>query len=81
MKKKVCIELSSDLDYEGMVVNICHEHETIARVSYDKGITNMEIEFLPDDKTQHHALPLSEFLLLLGEAAQLAKECAEQDGK
>lgn len=41
------VEISSDLDYEEMVANILYKEETIAIISQEKGLDNLEIEIFP----------------------------------
>lgn len=36
-EKKFNIELSSDLDFEGMVVEVCFDNQVIATCNYEKG--------------------------------------------
>ncbi len=40
------IEISSHLDYENLVANILYEYETVAIISQEKGIENLELEIL-----------------------------------
>ena len=47
MREGFSLEICSDLDFEGMVIDISYNMETIASINYDKGIDNMEIEFFP----------------------------------
>jgi hypothetical protein len=49
MKKKFLIETCSDLNYEGMVIDISFDSQRIAMINYDKGIDNMEIEILSSE--------------------------------
>ena len=67
MNKKFSIEMCSDLDFEGMVIDI----------SYEKGIDNMEIEIRPIlDKL---IFSLGDFFVALEKAKQLAIKCAKED--
>lgn len=80
MNKKIKIELSSNLDYEGMVVYISIGNQELAILNYDKGEDNIEIEILPlppgQDKLE---LPLDELMNILQQAKEILLKCAEQD--
>lgn len=80
MSNDFTIELSSDLDYEGMVVYISVHEQEIAILNYDKGIENIEIKLLPiytESKTL--SVPLDELLIALEKAKTVLKKCAEED--
>lgn len=77
MNNKLSIELCGDLDFEGMVIDITYNKETIASINYEKGINNMEIEILP--KSKKFVFPLEDFLLILEKAKKLAIKCAKED--
>jgi len=47
MNSRFTIELSSDLDYEEMVVYISLDNEPIATLNCEKGIDNLELELSP----------------------------------
>ena len=80
MKKKLTIEMSSNLDFNGMVIDISYNMMTIASINYDKGIDNMEIEFFPfGSNSEKIILPMRDFLSVLEKAQQLAVTCAEED--
>jgi hypothetical protein len=53
--KGFIIEISSDLDYEEMVANILYDEETVAIVSQENGLENLEIEIFKsfDSKSWH----------------------------
>jgi len=38
------VEISSNLDYEDIVANILYDEETVAIISQEKGLENLEIE-------------------------------------
>lgn len=50
MNKKLGIEISSDLDYEKMVVNITQEGRTLAILNSERGKDEVEIEILNRDE-------------------------------
>ena len=80
MSNDFTIELSSNLDYEGMVVYISVHEQEIAILNYDKGIENIEIKLLPiytESKTL--SVPLDELLKALEKAKKVLKKCAEED--
>jgi hypothetical protein len=79
MKNKLTIDLSSNLDYEGMVVDINYNMTTIASINYDKGIDKIEIEFFPLElQNQKMALPLEDFIEVVEKAKQIAIKCAKE---
>lgn len=69
--------MCSDLDFEGMVIDISYDMETIASINYDKGIDNIEIEMCPI--SEKIMFPLDDFFLALEKAKQLAIKCAKED--
>lgn len=74
------IELSSNLDYEGMVVYISAHKQEIAILNYDKGIENIEIKLLPIyTESQTLSVSLDELLEALEKAKTVLKKCAEED--
>jgi len=77
MNRILSIELFSDLNYEGMVINITCDKETIASVNYEKGVDNMEIEITP--MSQEFKFLMDDFLLALEKAKKLAFKCAKED--
>lgn len=77
MNKKFSIEMCSDLDFEGMVIDISYNMETIASVNYDKGIDNIEIEIHPI--SEKLTFSLDDFFLAIERAKQLAIKCAKED--
>jgi hypothetical protein len=44
MNNNFLLEISSDLDYEGMVINISYKNDIIAILNQDKGVDNIEIK-------------------------------------
>ena len=82
MKKTFLIETCSDLNYEGMVVDITFDNQRIAMINYDKGIDNLEIEILPFEEEQSKCVfPLKNFLEILEKAKEIAIQCAKEDEK
>ncbi|HEV3270004.1 MAG TPA: hypothetical protein VGZ69_05080 [Candidatus Rhabdochlamydia sp.] len=80
MNKKFIIELSSDLDFEGMVVNICFGNQEVAMLNYDKGINNIEIQIpSQNEESQRFIFPLQDFLNVLEKAKKLVIQCAKED--
>ena len=80
MEKKLTIEMCSDLDFEGMVIDVRYDTHPIASINYDKGINNMEVEFcLFGGDFQKITLPLQDFLDVMEKAKKLALKCAEED--
>jgi len=41
------IELCGGLDFEGMVIDVTYNKETVAYINYENGIDNIEIEIPP----------------------------------
>ncbi len=79
-EKKFNIELSSDLDFEGMVVNICFSNQEVAMLNYEKGIDNIEIQILSQNEdSQECIFPLQNFLNVLEKAKKLVIQCAKED--
>jgi hypothetical protein len=80
LNNKFIIELSSDLDYEGMVVIVSFGNQTIANINYEKGIDNIEVElFLYNETIEKLKFPLNDFLLVMEKAKKLAIKCAKED--
>jgi hypothetical protein len=71
MNNNFRIRICSDLDYEEMVADICFKNNTIAIVSQEKGIDNMEIEILITNDALNRKFPLDEFI----EVVAMAKKC------
>ncbi|HEV3270002.1 MAG TPA: hypothetical protein VGZ69_05070 [Candidatus Rhabdochlamydia sp.] len=75
--KKFSITLFGDLDFEGMIVEVCFDNQVIATCNYEKGIDNIEIQILPQN--QEFIFPLQDFLKVLEKAKKLVIQCAEED--
>jgi len=41
------VRTCSDLDYEGIVVDIIYNNSTVATIKQDKGVENIEIKIFP----------------------------------
>lgn len=65
------IEISSDLDYEEIVANILYKEETIAILSQENGLENLEIEIFPSVEAKPWKFSLDDFIKTL----QLSKKC------
>lgn len=82
MKKTFIIETCSDLNYEGMVVDISFDNQRIATINYDKGINNLEIEILlSGDESSECVFPLKDFLIILEKAKEIAIQCTKEDAE
>ena len=80
MSDDFTIELSSNLDYDGMVVYISVHEQEIAILNYDKGIEDVEVKFLPIyTKTKTLSVSLDKLLEALKKAKAILKKCAEED--
>lgn len=80
MNKKFAIEICSDLDFNGMVVDISYDTERIASINYEKGINAIEIELLSGKEgVSKRVFPLNDFLRILEEAKAIAIRCAQED--
>ncbi len=80
VNKGFCTKLCSDLDFEGMVIDICFDDQRVAMVNYEKGIENIEIEILVgkvDDLSL--VFPLKDLLNILEEAKTIAIRCIIED--
>jgi len=77
MNKQFSIELSSDLDFEGMIIDVIYDTEPIASINYEKGLNKMEIELHPT--SENLLFPLNDFFLALEKAKKLAIKCAKED--
>jgi hypothetical protein len=72
MNKKFTIEVCSDLVYEEMVADVTYENHTIAMITQENGIDNMEIEiFFPENEIKSWKFPLNDFI----ESIASAKKC------
>lgn len=72
--------MCSDLNFEGMVIDISYNMQTIASINYDKGLDNMEIEIFPvKENSPELIFPFQDFLAALEKAKKLAMKCADED--
>lgn len=66
MNEKFEVEICSDLDYEEMVADVSYENHTIAMITQEKGIDNMEIEiFSPEQEIKSWKFPLDDFIKII----------------
>ena len=80
MKKTFLIETCSDVNYDGMVVDISIDNQRIAMINYDRGIDQLEIEILlSTDQLSKCVVPLKDFLEILEKARDIATQCAKED--
>jgi hypothetical protein len=79
MNRKITIELSSDLDFEGMVVDITIENSILLRLNYDKGINNIEMDLIPSESCKNVSVALNDFLSALEKGKKLLTQCAAED--
>ncbi len=71
MNKKFTVEVCSDLDYEEMVADVSYENHTVATITQENGIDNMEIEIFFPTETSTWTFPLNDFI----ETIVFAKKC------
>ncbi|NGX50363.1 MAG: hypothetical protein K1060chlam2_00208 [Chlamydiae bacterium] len=80
MSQSFTIELSSNVDFEGMVVYISSGEQEFFLLNYDKGVENIEIEPLPHTITEKKQIfQLEELLDALIKAKEILIKCAEED--
>lgn len=79
MKNRFTIELISDLDFEGMVVEISLGNQVIAQLNYDKGIDKIEMELCSELAEPNLIFPLSEFSHALERAKDILIRCYNED--
>lgn len=77
MSKGFSIELCSDLDFEGMIIDVLYNTEMVASINYENGTDNIEIEISPN--SEKFIFPLDDFLAVLEKAKKLAIKCAKED--
>ncbi|MCP5505724.1 MAG: hypothetical protein H7A38_02445 [Chlamydiales bacterium] len=74
------ITLCSDLDYEGMVVDIKYGKTRIALAHYDKGIDAIEIIWFSNNISENkQSYPLSDLVETLNNAYNMLRKCALED--
>lgn len=82
INKGFCIKVCGDVDYEGMVIDISYNDQTMAMINYDKGIDKLEIEFTPFlEKVQGQMFLLDDFINALSDAKAIALQCAKEDSE
>lgn len=62
------IRICSDLDYEGMVVDVVYKDVTFASLNQDKGVKNIEITIYPSQIVEYWKFSYKEFMDILEEA-------------
>jgi len=72
------IRICSDLDYEGMVIDIVYKHNTLATLNQDKGIENIEIKFYSSQEKEYWKFSYKEFIDILEKAKKLLIEINER---
>ena len=65
MNSRFIVELSSDLNYEEMVVYISLDEEHIATLNCEKGIDNLELELFPVNAKKKILIPFEDYLSAL----------------
>ena len=79
-KNNFNLTLFSDLDLEGMAVEVCFKNQTIASVNYENGVENIEIEFFSKcGELLEKKFNLQDMIDILEAAKQLAIKCAKED--
>lgn len=77
MSDKFDIALISDLDFEGMVVEISFNNQLTATLNYDQGINNIEMEVSCSNETV--TFSMENFLHALEKAKALLHKCFHED--
>jgi hypothetical protein len=73
--KELRIEVSSDLDYEGMVIDIIYLNNLLAKLDCDQGLDKTQIHFFgKDGEDPIWKLEYSSFNEVLDKAFQKLKE-------
>jgi len=65
------IRICSDLDYEGMVIDIVYKNITFATLNQDKGNDNVEIKLYPSQIDEYWIVTYKEFTEILQKAKEL----------
>ena len=66
MNKKFTVQICSDLDYEEMVADIYYGDHTVAMITQEKGLENMEIEiFSPKEDLISWKFHLNDFVHII----------------
>ena len=68
------IRICSDLDYEGMVADVCWNNNTVVTINQDQGIDKFEVELFPPVDQNSWNFPLDEFIENLNQAKKQLKE-------
>ena len=70
MKNNFHLDISSNLDYEGMVVDIMYKHDILATLNQDKGIDKIEIIIFSPTHSDNWSFSYEEFLQILQKAKE-----------
>lgn len=79
MNSRFTVELSSDLDYEEMVVHISLDEEPIATINCEKGLDNLEIELSPMCEEKNLSIALEDYLHTLMFAKKTLIQAQKKD--
>ena len=79
MKKDFKLEISSDLNYNGMVVHISYRNDLLAVLNQDKGSKNIEIKMFPSKDQDYWIFPYEELLNYLNKAKDVVIKINQQD--
>lgn len=71
MKDKFRLVICSDVDYEGMVVDICYGNEAIGILNQDRGVDNIEILLSSSTNEDDVKFPLKDFQEILEKAKKV----------
>ncbi len=75
------IRICSDLDYEGMVVDIVYKNNTIATLNQDKGIESIEIKLYSTQKESSLEFSYKDFVDTLEKAKKILIELNKKNEK
>ena len=80
MKNDFRVRICSDLDYNEMVADVCYKNNTVAIITQEHGIDNMEIEILPlPMESEYRKFSLNDFLETILRAKQRLIEMQKPD--
>ncbi len=81
MNENFRIELVSDLDCEGMVVDVSFKDKMVFRLNYDEGIDRIEMTMIGFMQQSEILFPLQDFLEAIERAKKILIKCFEEDRK